>query len=375
LDVTSQVSTFGPFRDLLSCVDCALSVGMNCEPCDLAEEFALLDALPTVDLVRIDIVKSKNRGTETRRAICTMWCGSSHTPGDLRQPSVMCNQTTVPGIEHAMRALRLKIVEQHAGCLAVAEAARATAAGPATRPPTDALSALMAGKKTQQAYDRAEAAVKAAVARRDALSVQLAEAELEVVTLTAVVVVVVGAVVVAAVAVVVQMCCPFTGHYWLGRVVDAGTNHHLGKGVLKQVTKRRDDINGNMFTEGDIAIAVEWYDRVADDEGLSFEKWVDTEGDTSRQDVINSTELRAASSTPFACGLRFTMAAQQAIQPAFTPPAPPPARRSGRRAAVVEVAAAPPPPDNTIFEMPARVDEQIRGGCWLGVGAGRGAAS
>jgi hypothetical protein len=163
----------------------------------------------------------------------------------------------------------------------------------------------------------------------------------------------------------------FTGHNWLGRVVDAGTNHHLGKGVLKQVTKRRDDINGNMFTEGDIAIAVEWYNRTTDDDGLSFEKWVDTEGDTSRQDIINSTELRAASSTPFASGLCFTMTAQQAIQPAFTPPAPPAARRSGRRAAVVELEPAPPPPDDTIFEMSARVDEQIRGGCWLGVGAGR----
>ena len=148
------------------------------------------------------------------------------------------------------------------------------------------------------------------------------------------------------------MGCLFTGHYWLGRVADAGTNHNLGKGVVKQVTKRREDINGNMFTEGDIAIAVEWYDRVTDDEGLSFEKWLDTEGNTSRQDVINSTELRAASSTPLACGLHFTLAAQQAIQPAFTPPAPPPARRSGRRAAVVEVAAAPPLPDDTIFDMP-----------------------
>jgi hypothetical protein len=157
-----------------------------CEPCgNLEEEFALLDAVTVVDTVRVDIIKPKSRGTERRRAICTLWCGSSHPPGDLRQPMVACNETTVPGIEHALRALRLKIVEQHAGCLAVAEAARATAAGPATRPPTDALSALMAGKKTQQAYDRAEAAVKAAVARRDALSVQLAEAELEVVTLTA----------------------------------------------------------------------------------------------------------------------------------------------------------------------------------------------
>jgi hypothetical protein len=31
--------------------------------------------------------------------------------------------------------------------------------------------------------------------------------------------------------------------------------------------------------------------------------------------------------------------------------------------------------DDTIFEMSARVDEQIRGGCWLGVGVGRRAVS
>ena len=40
---------------------------------------------------------------------------------------------------------------------------------------------MMAAKKTQQAADRAEAAGKAAVARRDTLSSQLAEVELEVV--------------------------------------------------------------------------------------------------------------------------------------------------------------------------------------------------
>jgi hypothetical protein len=102
---------------------------------------------------------------------------------------------------------------------------------------------------------------------------------------------------------------------------------------------------------------------------------VDTEGDTSRQDIVNSTELRAASSTPFTSGLCFTMTAQPAIQPTFTPPAPPAARRSGRRAAVVELAAAPSLPDVTVFEMSARVDEQIRGGCWLGVSAGRRAVS
>jgi len=74
--------------------------------------------------------------------------------------------------------------------------------------------------------------------------------------------------------------------------------------VLKKVTKRREDINDTMFTEGDIAIAVQWYDRTDGDgdDGLSFEAWVDTEGDAGVQDIINSTELRAASSTPLTTG-------------------------------------------------------------------------
>ena len=45
-----------------------------------------------------------------------------------------------------------------------------------------------------------------------------------------------------------------------------------------------------MFTEGDIAIAIEWWDRTTDDEGLTFEKWVDTDGDTLVQDIINSRQ-------------------------------------------------------------------------------------
>jgi hypothetical protein len=159
---------------------------MDCEPCgDLAEEFALLDAQPVVDKVRIDTVKDRSRGIEKRRVICTMWCGSTHASGDLKQPSVMCNQTTVPNVEHALRALRRKIVAQHADCLAAAETTRAAAAGPCTRPPPDALSALMAAGKKQQAAARAEAAIKAVTERRDAARQQLADAELELAALTA----------------------------------------------------------------------------------------------------------------------------------------------------------------------------------------------
>ena len=157
------------------------------------------------------------------------------------------------------------------------------------------------------------------------------------------------------------------GHYWIGRVVDAGAKHFLGAGVLKQVTKRREDINGTMFTEGDIAIAIEWYDRTADDDdSMSFAKWVDAEGDGSKQDIINSTELRAASSTPFDNGLHFTMApvVEQRIEPAFKPAAPD-VRRSGCLAAVVELAPDPPPADDTVFVVPASVDQEIRRG-WHG---------
>ena len=154
-------------------------------------------------------------------------------------------------------------------------------------------------------------------------------------------------------------------------MVDAGADHFLGKGVLKKVTQRREDIDGTMFTEGDIAIAVEWYDRTTeDDEGLSFSKEIGANGAAVRG-IINSTELRAASSTPFDNGLLFTMAPEvdDAIAPAFQPPAAqvtPAVTRTGRAAAVVELAAAPPPPDDTVYVMSARVDHEIRRGCWLG---------
>jgi len=162
------------------------------------------------------------------------------------------------------------------------------------------------------------------------------------------------------------------GHYWVGRVVDAGKKHHLGDGVLKQVTARRETINDTMFTEGDIAIAVQWYDRTSDDDdGLSFTKWCDPEGDAATQCIINSTELRAASSTPFENGLQFTMApelVETPIQPAFkpTPQVTPAVTRSGRKAAVVELAVEPVPQDDAVFVMPARVDQEIRRGCWMG---------
>jgi hypothetical protein len=164
---------------------------MQCDPCEernLETEWVQLDALEVVNMARSDVVKDKSTrhaGREKDRVICTLWCGHIHPAGDMKQPSVTCNQSTVPTIEHAVRALRLKIQDVHAGCIAVAEAARAAAGGPHTRPAPDALAALMAARKAQQAASRAEAAVKAATDLRDAARAACEAAERELAALTA----------------------------------------------------------------------------------------------------------------------------------------------------------------------------------------------
>ena len=156
------------------------------EQLDLEAEWRALDALAVVDTVRLDSVHEKaHQQRSTSRAICTLWCGSTHDPGDLRQPSVKCNQSTCPSIEHAVRALRVKITEKHAGCLAAAETARAAAGGPSTRSPPDGLAAIMAARKAQQASELSEAALKAAKTRAEAARQTLVAAELEVSKLTA----------------------------------------------------------------------------------------------------------------------------------------------------------------------------------------------
>ena len=74
---------------------------------------------------------SKINVAATRRVICSLWYGSTHPPGDLKQPQVACDQLcSVPDVEHAMRALRLKFMEirsTHRLCRAVAEEAWAAA--------------------------------------------------------------------------------------------------------------------------------------------------------------------------------------------------------------------------------------------------------
>ena len=139
------------------------------------EEWKLLDALPVVDTVIPDVHIHKQRRTQTQRVTCTLWCGHTHDAGDLRRPAVMCNQSNVPSVEHAVRALRLKIEAAHGGCLAAAEAARAAAAAPATRQPADAFQAMMRTARSRQAEAAAKAAEKVAAALRAAADVAAAE--------------------------------------------------------------------------------------------------------------------------------------------------------------------------------------------------------
>lgn len=123
------------------------------------------------------------------------------------------------------------------------------------------------------------------------------------------------------------------------------------------MTVRRETIQGTLFTEGDIIIAVEWLDRLPEDEfGLTFVKWkdpsnVDQEA-ASTQCIVNSSELRAID---IPLSRRLPLAQTLMCQP--------PVRRSGRLAGVVEPMQSPEP-DNVVFEMMPDVDARIRNECW-----------
>jgi len=139
-----------------------MAAAQECELLDLEGEWRALDALAVVDVARVEVSQGFHR------AICTLWCRGEHQKKGERQPLVTCNKSTVKTAEQAVRNLRLKIEAEHAGCLAAAEVARAAAAGPMTREPSDALGVLMASRQKQISADRAEAALDAAETRRDA---------------------------------------------------------------------------------------------------------------------------------------------------------------------------------------------------------------
>ena len=117
---------------------------------------------------------------------------------------------------------------------------------------------------------------------------------------------------------------------------------------MLQVTQRRLDINGTQFTEGDFAIAVRWYDRLADDlEGLKFRRWSPGGADQDGISMVNSTELRAIDLDVRPL-VQSGLVQPSRVQPARTV-------RGGRRAAVVALAPPPEPPADTVYEMQADV--------------------
>ena len=86
-----------------------------------------------------------------------------------------------------MQAVRQKVINHHSGaaCAEAAAAARVAADGPRTRPPSDALSAMVAARNAQRASDRVEAALVAAKERAAVARQGVIAADREVTKLTA----------------------------------------------------------------------------------------------------------------------------------------------------------------------------------------------
>ena len=106
------------------------------EPALLHAELDKLEALPVVKgPAKLDPKYSNGTG----RVICNLWCSACHAQKD-KQPQVPLNKkpstdaSAVPNYLVAAEKLRLKIEDEHAGCLAAAEAARAKSGTEAPHP-------------------------------------------------------------------------------------------------------------------------------------------------------------------------------------------------------------------------------------------------
>ena len=339
-----------------------------CTECgeQLVEELQLLVAMPQVKapvagqqpLYDNDQRKALRRAQQ-RGARFSLWCCGQIT----KKCNAAEGDTACPSWVEAVRHLRRVVETTHSNPSCVALAAQAAAAARSALGAKDAFAEIMGA---QLAYQRAAVQVRQLeaelmLARMEEQRVAAARRQLEARlkdthALLAQLQLKVGQ------WITVQARERWSvreethwraGHYWLARVVDAGEKHHLGDGVVRQITAQRETIQGTTYTRGDIAIAVEWYDRVDDTaDGLKFVKWVPP-SDAPAQCVVNSTELRAIDLDVRPC------------LPTVTPPLrTQQVRRSGRLAGVSGPAPAAELPADTIFEIGVDPDVQVRTQCW-----------
>ena len=167
----------------------------------------------------------------------------------------------------------------------------------------------------------------------------------------------------------------------------------FGSGTcIEKIEERRTSRSSTVFTKGDYAISVEWFDRVdADDAmGLSFSKWIpdDDDDESEMPSIINSTELRAVEGQPVDLdstdSLALSVVPTKQIEPALVPPPPPALKKSPRLAEMDRLQsttgarvskggegvgvqarpAAPSLPLDAVVEVRAEVDAAARGQCW-----------
>ena len=170
-----------------------------------------------------------------------------------------------------------------------------------------------------------------------------------------------------------------SGHYWLARTVETA----LGSGTcIEKIKEQRASRSSTIFTKGDYAISVEWFDREDTDAmGLSFSKWIPNEGDEESEmpSVLNSTELRAVEGQPIDLtstdSLALSVVMTKQVEPTLV--VPPPAQvaslrtrlprrvsKGGTGLGVQARVAAPSLPLEAVVEIRADLDAAARGQCW-----------
>ena len=135
--------------------------------------------------------------------------------------------------------------------------------------------------------------------------------------------------------------------YWIGRGAQGGRGD--GTCIIRDdFNSLREDFEGTAFSKGDIAIAVEWYDRdPSDPDGKTFVRWdpVAAGNAPDTRFVLTSTELRM---------IDFEMREKASIQPPLG------VVRRTRRA----VHRAATPSERALYELPDEVHAAIIAEVW-----------